>query len=376
MFFVKVSPFGGAKVGICWMTTKEGCIFVAPKTGRPMELNDLQSFLRTPRDIVILSHRNPDGDAVGSCLALGHLLEGMGHTVRIFLPSEYPPVYNWLPGIDRIRIHDVHAEEIDPVLRRAEALWMLDFNALDRIDRMGEILHERDDILRILIDHHIDPEPIADVMVTDTEVSSTCELLWDFIADMGWKNNVDLPVAQCLMTGILTDTGSFRYNTRPPLFHKVADLLARGVDLNELQIRLYNNMPEKQLRLLGYCLHERMEVLEEYHTAIISLSKEDFKRFDIQRGDTEGIVNYMLMIDKIRMAVLITEQPNIIKLSFRSLGDFSVQELARDHFKGGGHKNAAGGAVYGNLVKTVEKVKALLPRYAHQLKNSRIYAQP
>ncbi|MCO6485681.1 MAG: bifunctional oligoribonuclease/PAP phosphatase NrnA, partial [Saprospiraceae bacterium] len=185
-----------------------------------------------------------------------------------------------------------------------------------------------------------------------------------------------LSVAQCLMTGILTDTGSFRYNTRPPLFHKVADLLAKGVDLNELQIRLFNNMPEKQLRLLGYCLHERMEVLEEYHTAIIGLSKEDFKRFDIQRGDTEGIVNYMLMIDKIRMAVLITEQPNIIKLSFRSLGDFSVQELARDHFKGGGHKNAAGGAVYGNLAKTIEKVKALLPRYAHQLKNAQIYAQP
>jgi bifunctional oligoribonuclease and PAP phosphatase NrnA len=338
-----------------------------------MELHDLQSFLRIPRDIAVVSHRNPDGDAVGSCLAVGRMLEGMGHTVHVFLPSEYPLLYGWLPGIPAIRIYDLHQEEVLHLLARVDLLWMLDFNAMDRIDKIGEAVHEREDLQRVLIDHHIDPEPIADLMYCDPEASSTCELVLDFFREMGWEKRMNADIAHCLMTGILTDTGSFKYNTRPDLFHKVADLMAMGVDLNHLQIRLFNNLPEKHLRLLGYCLDQRLEVLEEYHTAIISLSKEDYKRFDIQRGDTEGIVNYMLMIDKVRFAVFVSEQPTIIKLSFRSIGDFSVQEFARDHFKGGGHHNAAGGAVYGTLAKTLEKIHALLPQYADKLKNAQLY---
>lgn len=338
-----------------------------------MELHDLQSFLRIPRDIAVVSHRNPDGDAVGSCLAVSRMLEGMGHTVHVFLPSEYPLVYAWMPGIQAVRIYDLHQEEVLHHLARVDLLWMLDFNAIDRIDKMGEAVHAREDLLTVLIDHHVDPEPIADLMYTDTESSSTCEMVLDFFRDMGWEKRMDPDIAHCLMTGILTDTGSFKYNTRPVLFHKVADLLAMGVDLNQLQIRLFNHLPEKQIRLLGYCLDQRMEVLDEYHTAIISLSKEDYKRFDIQRGDTEGIVNYMLMIDHVRFAIFVAEQPSIIKLSFRSLGDFSVQEFARDHFKGGGHRNASGGAVYGTLAKTLEKIRSLLPLYADKLKNAQIY---
>lgn len=339
-----------------------------------MEIQDLQAYLRIPRDIALISHRNPDGDAVGSVLGAGHMLATMGHTVHLLLPSEFPPLFNWLPGIGDVRIYDLHTEEVLAILRQVDMVFLMDFNALDRIDRMGEVIHERDDLRAVMIDHHLDPEPIADVIFSDVQASSTCELVFDFFVEMGWKARINAEMAHCLMTGILTDTGSFRYNTRPVLFHKVADLLAQGVDLNDLQIRLFNNLPEKSLRLLGYCLDQRMEVLEEYHTAIISLSKEDYKRFDIQRGDTEGIVNYMLMIDKIRFAVFVTEQPTIIKISFRSIGDFSVQEFARDHFKGGGHKNAAGGAVYGNLTKTIERIKGLLPQYADKLKNAPIYA--
>lgn len=332
-----------------------------------MEINDLQSCLRTPRDIAVVSHRNPDGDAVGSVLAVGHILRSMGHSVYLILPSEYPPVYGWLPGARSLTIFDIHTDEASRQMKEADMVWMLDFNALDRIDKLGEIIHSRTDLVKVLVDHHIDPEPIADFVASDTAVSSTCELLYDLVRDAGWSNRIDRETALCLLTGILTDTGSFKYNTRPVLFHKVADLLDRGIDLNELQVRLFNNMPEKFLRLLGFCLHERMEIIDEYHTAIISLSKEDYKNFDIQRGDTEGIVNYLLMIDKIRFAIFIAEQPSIIKLSFRSIGNFSVQEFARDHFKGGGHKNASGGYVFGNLPKTVEKIKSLLPQYKTQL---------
>jgi phosphoesterase RecJ-like protein len=334
-----------------------------------MELAELIHYCQTPRDMALVSHRNPDGDAVGSLLALAHVLQSMGHTTHLFLPSEFPDTFSWMPGIDRIQIYDLSPKEVTATLEQVDMVWMLDFNALDRIDKMGEIIHGMQQVKTALIDHHIDPEPIADYILSDTAASSTCELLFDFLHLAGWQSRISKDVAECLITGILTDTGSFRYNTRPTLFHKVADILQTGIELNDIQTRIFNHLPEKNLRLLGYCLYERMEVLDEYHTAIIGLSKEDFKAYNIQRGDTEGIVNYMLMMDKVKFAVFITEQPTIIKLSFRSLGDFSVQEFARKHFKGGGHKNASGGFVYGNLQKTIENIKSLLPLYADKLKN-------
>lgn len=335
-----------------------------------MEGPELKKYLQTPRDIAIVSHRNPDGDAVGASLAMTNILEALGHTVQTLLPSEYPVIFKWMPSIEKVKIYDLLPKECTEILEKVDMVWFLDFNALDRIDKMGEVVHLRSNIVTGMIDHHIDPEPIADYVYSDTASSSTCELIFDFLGDMGWESLISVPVATALMTGMLTDTGSFRYNTRPELFHKVSRILACGVDLNDLQVKLFNNLPEKSLRLLGYCLHERLEIIEEYHTAMISLSKEDYKKYDIQRGDTEGIVNYMLMIDKVKFAIFIAEQPTIIKLSFRSIGDFSVQEFARDHFKGGGHKNASGGATYGDLPKTIERIKSLLPRYAHKLCDS------
>ncbi len=335
-----------------------------------MEIKELVYYLEVPRDVVIVSHRNPDGDAVGSTLAVGRMLRKAGHTVHMILPSEFPPFFNWMPDIDRVWIYDIRTEESVEAIKKADLIWMLDFNSLDRIDKMGEEIHHREDARTVLIDHHLDPEPIADLMYTEVESSSTSELVFDFFREAGWLGQMDTEIATSLMTGILTDTGSFKYNTRPQLFHKVAELLSFGIDLNDLQIKIFNTLPVKFLRLLGYCLHKRMEIIEEYHTGIISLSKEDFVKFDIQRGDTEGIVNYLLMIQQIKFAILITEQPTIIKLSFRSKGDFSVQEFARDNFKGGGHKNASGGATYGTLSKTVKKVKSLLPLYENSLKSA------
>lgn len=335
-----------------------------------MTIHELTQYLNIPRDIVIVSHRNPDGDAVGSTLALGRLLRKAGHSVQMILPSEFPPIFNWMPDIDRVWIYDIRPEDSIKAIREANIIFMLDFNSLDRIDRMGEEIHHLTDTRTVLIDHHLDPEPIADLMYTEIEASSTSELVFDFIREANLASQMDLDVATCLMTGILTDTGSFKYNTRALLFHKVADLLNFGIDLNDLQIRIFNTLPVKFLRLLGYCLHRRMEIIDEFHTGIITLSKDDYERFDIQRGDTEGIVNYLLMLQQVKFAILITEQPTIIKLSFRSKGDFSVQEFARDHFKGGGHKNASGGAVYGTLSKTVKKVKSLLPQYANSLKSA------
>jgi phosphoesterase RecJ-like protein len=220
---------------------------------------------------------------------------------------------------------------------------------------------------KVLIDHHIDPEPFADFMLSDTSASSTSELIYDFIHLLGQGKEIDPLVGNCLYTGIVTDTGSFKYSTSPKLFRIVAHLLEIGVNDYLLQDLIFNCLPEKQLRLLGHCLANRMEILEEYQTGIITLSRKDYERFNIQRGDTEGIVNFLLKLKKVKVAAFITEQPNIVKLSLRSKGDFSVQEIASRYFKGGGHKNASGGFSHLGLRKTVAKFKEILPLYKDQL---------
>lgn len=330
-------------------------------------LHEIKEILATPRDIVITTHRNPDGDAIGSSLAMFHYLSRMGHSVKVISPSEYPDFLEWMPGVKDIMIYDVDPEESKKEVERAEIIFFLDFNGLDRIDKLGELIAPLN-CTKIMIDHHLYPEPCADYLISDTMVSSTCELVYDFIERIGDKQKIDVVIAESIFTGILTDTGSFKYSTSPKLFRIVADLIELGADDYKLQDLIFNSLKEKSLQLLGHCLNRRMEILEEYHTGIITLTKEDYVRFDIQRGDTEGIVNYLLMMKNVKLAAFITEQPTIVKISLRSKGDFSVQEIAKKHFKGGGHKNAAGGFSFQNLRATVKKFKELLPDYEEKLK--------
>ncbi|MBK6902865.1 MAG: DHH family phosphoesterase [Saprospirales bacterium] len=332
-------------------------------------LEDLKSLLSVPKDIVITTHRNPDGDAIGASLALYHYLNQFGHTVKVMAPSEYPDFLSWMPGAQDILIFDVHTEKGTEWLKRADIIFVLDYNDLERVDRMGEIIAPLT-CVKVMIDHHLYPEPFADYVLSDTSASSTCELIYDFLGMLGHLNRIDLRVGDSIFTGILTDTGSFKYSTSPKLFRIVADLIDRGVDDIRLQDMIFNSMEEKHLRLLGHCLYNRLEILEEFYTGIITLSKEDYEKYSISRGDTEGIVNFLLQLKKVKLAVFIHEQPTITKLSLRSKGDFSVQEIAKQHFKGGGHKNASGGSSYAGLKATVKKFKSLLPAYKSQLENS------
>ncbi|MCI5083944.1 MAG: bifunctional oligoribonuclease/PAP phosphatase NrnA [Saprospiraceae bacterium] len=329
---------------------------------------ELKSFLSLPKDIVITTHRNPDGDAIGSSLGLQHYLANQGHSVKIVSPSEYPDFLAWMPAVNDIMVYDIEPEESQKEIEKADAIFCLDFNSLDRIDKVGEIV-DKQKSLKVMIDHHLYPENFADHLISDTTASSTCEMVFDFICNMGHKHLMTQTIGDCLFTGILTDTGSFKYSTSAKLFRIVADLLDLGVDDYMLQDLIFNSMKEKQLRLLGHCLYNRMEILPEYGTGIIHLTKDDYSEYDIQRGDTEGIVNYLLKMKGIRMAAFIMEQPTIVKISLRSKGDFSVQEIAKRHFKGGGHKNASGGASFQGLEATLKKFKELLPRYqAHLVK--------
>lgn len=316
-----------------------------------------------PRDIVIFSHRNPDGDALGSSLALKYYFSSRGHSVKVCLPSEFPANFEWMSGADEILVYDIEAERCGAAIEQSDVAICCDFNSLDRIDKMGEMLNEREDVSVLLIDHHIDPEPFADEMFSDPNASSTCELVVEFLEMLGETGPLDRVIAEACYTGIVTDTGRFRHAVTSGVFRVAAHLIDSGVRDEMITDRIFNSSTEKQLRLLGYSLYERLEVLEEYDTAIISLSKQDYKRFKISRGDTEGIVNYMLSMPGVKIAAFITEQPTITKYSFRSKGDISVQQLARDHFNGGGHKNAAGGALKISLEEAIDKFKNVLPKF-------------
>ena len=326
----------------------------------------LRNLLAEPRKVVILTHRNPDGDAIGSSLALYHLLKKQGHDPVVVCPSEYPGFLEWMDGVHQMVIYDADIDLAKAEFESGDVFFCLDFNALDRIDKVGEILAPIAKP-KVMIDHHLEPESFPDFLLSDTTASSTSELIYDFIQLMGWEALLDIKIGECIFTGIVTDTGSFKYSTSPKLYRTVASLVELGVKDYLLQDLITNSQEEKHLRLLGHCLFNRMEILEEYRTGIITLTKEDYARFDIQRGDTEGIVNYILRIRGIIMAVFITEQPTIVKISLRSKGDFSVQEIAQKHFKGGGHKNASGGASFIGLKATLKKFRELLPEYREAL---------
>jgi len=332
-----------------------------------MNQTEVRALFDKPCKVVITSHRNPDGDAIGSSTALAKVLKRLGHTVQILYPSEYPVDFAYMEEVKDAIIFDVHGDKALDAIQEAELFFSLDYNDLDRIDKMGvDVL--KNDCPKILIDHHIDPADFADYTLSDTSASSTCELMYTFLESIGLEDMIDEEVAMCLYTGIITDTGSFKYSTSPRLFEVCSKLLATGVDDVKIQQLIFDNMREKQLRILGHCLANRMEIIPEYSTAIIHLTKQDYKQFDIQRGDTEGVVNYLLRIKGIKLAAFITRQPKITKLSLRSKGDFSVQEMAGKYFNGGGHKNASGGYSYKDLDYVLERFKSALEDYADQLK--------
>lgn len=335
-------------------------------------LEDLEAFKEAihgvPKYIVTITHKNPDGDAIGSSLGMRRYLETLGHTVRTIFPSDYPKLYDFLPNISDVLIGEIHHDACRDAIRRADMIICLDFNSLDRIDWLAHEVMDSEKT-KVLIDHHIDPEPFVDLMFSDTAASSTSEMVYYIIEAMGDEARIDKDGAEQLFTGILTDTGCFKFSTSSRLFEIASKLKRKGVDDYMLNIRLFSNMNEKQLKLLGHCLANRMEVFDELQTGLIWLNKQDFKDFQIQRGDTEGIVNYILMMRHIRVALFVTEQPQIVKMSFRSQGNISVQHLAHHYFGGGGHKNASGAASRKTLDETLRYLKEILPEFIQQQLN-------
>ncbi|MBK8444509.1 MAG: DHH family phosphoesterase [Sphingobacteriales bacterium] len=338
-----------------------------------MKITALQEYLNTARRIVITTHHRPDGDALGSSLAMYHFLKNhpAAHDVKVIVPSEYPDFLQSLPAATEVLVFGANLAKSLLLIEKSDLIFCLDYNAFHRTHTMESYLAQSK-ALKVLIDHHLQPDTAAmDFVLSDTSASSTCELVLDFLDMLGARDAVDTDIAHCLYAGLLTDTGRFKFSITPKVHETAAFLVKCGANAFQITDDIYESYSEDRLRLWGYAIDERMEVLWEYRTAIISLPAEVFRRFQYRVGDTEGLVNFPLSIKGIYLVALITENEGMVKLSLRSKGDFSVDEMARTHFEGGGHRNAAGGrSKLMSLEAVVQKFKDLLPLYAEQLQTS------
>lgn len=320
------------------------------------------TLIQTPKRIVLVCHVNPDGDAIGSVLAMSYFLKSKGHEVNAIAPNPFPDFLAWMPGSENVLVFEKDPSSCKHAISEAEAIIMLDFNQLSRCGLLhNEIGKTR--CPRILIDHHRDA--VLDQFYcafSDVEVSSASEIVAEIILHYG-KENLTKEVATALMVGIMTDTGSFSHSIRPRTFELSGLLVQYSMPYNLIHQMVYDTMSEDRLRLLGYAISHKMEIVEGYAVAIISLSKSELESFHYKVGDTEGVVNYPLSMDSIKMSVLVTERQDQIRLSFRSKGDFSVHEFANKHFKGGGHTNAAGGTTTTTLEETLAFLKSVLVEY-------------
>ncbi|WP_417612995.1 DHH family phosphoesterase [Owenweeksia hongkongensis] len=321
-----------------------------------------QSLLADAQNIVITNHVGPDGDAMGSALGLKEILRQQGKKVTVIVPNIYPKFLKWMKGDDEVIIFEGNHEVASEVLKITDLIIHLDYNSLSRSGDMRDVLASAA-AKRLVIDHHQQPDDFATVLYSDTNMSSTCEMVFHLAQALGWDEYINKESADCLYTGIMTDTGNFRFSSTTPTTHRaVARLMEKGVLPQEIASSIYDTNSRNRLKLLSRCL-ERMEVFPQYQSAIMSLAASDLDEFDYQKGDTEGFVNYGLTMEGTIMSVFLSEKDNRIKMSFRSKGDFNVNQLARDHFNGGGHINAAGGISEESMEKTIEKLKALLPQY-------------
>ena len=332
---------------------------------------ELKEYLSQPKNIVIIGHRNPDGDAVGSTLGLKHYLDKKGHTVQVVMPNEYPEFLHWIPGSETVKRFDRQNNQSVKALEKSDIVFLLDFNALHRVgDDMKNTLEQYKNNFA-LIDHHQQPDDFM-YMYSDTTMSSTCQMVYNFIEMMEDVSLIDKDIATCLYTGIMTDTGSFRFRSTTSSTHRIiADLIDKGAENDKIHSNVLDANSYSRLLLLGQAL-SNMKELTEYKTAYITLSEEEKKRFNYEKGDTEGVVNYALSLKGIVFAAIFIEdkEQGIIKMSLRSKGSFSVNKFARNYFNGGGHDNAAGGKSLESMEDTIQTFTSLLPKYKKELEAS------
>ncbi len=327
------------------------------------DIQAIQLLLATPKKIAIIPHRSPDGDAMGSTLGLYHFLLKNNHYPVVISPNEFPDFLAWMPGSENVKVFEKDKKNCTNILEEAELIFTLDFNALHRVGEMEKVL-EKLTVPFVMIDHHQSPDDYAAVTYSDTNFGSTCEMLYHFIVAIGKKADIDKTIGTCIYTGILTDSGSFRFPKTTGTTHRIiADLIDLGVENSEIPALLYDNSSYDRLQLLGRAL-QNMKIFMEHKTTYTTLTQHELDHFNYIKGDTEGIVNYGLSIKGIVFTAIFIEnaEEKIIKISLRSQGDFDVNLFAREHFNGGGHRNAAGGKSEASMEETVMKFENLVSK--------------
>ena len=313
--------------------------------------------------IVIVVHVGPDGDAMGASLALWHYLMTIEKEPVVIVPTTFPNFLKWMPGADRVLVYETQKEESDELIAAAELIFTLDFNVPNRLAKMEEAIMTAT-APKILVDHHLHPTDYAKVTISYPEISSTSELIFRLICRMGDFSKINLACAECIYTGMMTDTGGFTYNSnKPEIYIIINELIKLGVDKDEIYRRVFNTYSADRMRLMGYALYKKMKVYPEYKAALITLSAKELQEFNFQNGDAEGLVNMPLSIDGIVFSVFMREDTDKIKISLRSQGTFPANKVSSDLFNGGGHLNAAGGESYQTLHETVKKFEEALADY-------------
>ncbi len=329
---------------------------------------DFKQLLSSPKQIVLTIHLNPDADALGSALGFASVLIKKGHSVTVVSPNTFPDFLKWMQENEKVLVYDNQPKECIKVLESADLIFSMDYSALKRVGDVGAEI-EKSKAIKIIIDHHREPEDYADYMKWSIEAGATSELVFDLLHELNWIKFLDKDGGECLYAGIMTDTGGFRHpNTTQHIHEIVAQLIGLGVNAAKISKLVYDTNSVNRIKLLGFALSQRLIILQEYNTAYISLSANNLKAYNAQKGDTEGLVNYALSIKGITMAALFKESDGMVKMSFRSVGKFSVNDFARTNFNGGGHNNAAGGVSKEmTLTEVIEKFEKLLPTYKSEL---------
>ncbi|MDH6304708.1 phosphoesterase RecJ-like protein [Parabacteroides sp. PF5-5] len=318
------------------------------------QIQKAKKYIEKGDKFVVVTHVTPDGDAIGSSLGLYHFLnEFSKEQVNVVVPNDFPSFYKWMPGAKDIVIHAKYPDFAEQLIREADVIFCLDFNEPKRIERLAPAV-VASDARKVMIDHHLNPADFCRVVMSYPQISSTSELVFRFICRMGLFDLINRSAAECIYTGMMTDTGAFTYNSNhPEIYTIISELLRKGIDKDAIYRKVNQVYSESRLRLMGYVLYEKMRIYPEQHTALITLSQEELDRFQYVTGDTEGFVNLPLSIDGIVFSVFIREDKDYVKVSLRSVGDFPCNEFASRYFNGGGHKNASGGEFYGSLTDSI-----------------------
>lgn len=328
-------------------------------------IDKVETYFNRADKLVIVTHVSPDGDALGASLGLFHFLAGQGKDVRVIVPNAFPDFLRWMPGAKDIVRYDKYKEFADKLIAEADVICCLDFNALSRIDAMADAVRQSA-ARKVMIDHHLNPEPFCKVTISHPSVSSTSELIFRLICRMGCFDDITREGAECIYTGMMTDTGGFTYNSNDrQIYFIIGELLSKGIDKDEIYRKVFNTYSEGRLRLMGYVLYEKMQVFPQFRSALIWLTKEEQGKFHYVKGDTEGFVNMPLQMKGICFSAFLREdtERKMIKVSLRSVGAFPCNKVAEEFFNGGGHLNASGGEFYGTMDESVALFKQALVKY-------------